>query len=177
MTEIRIYDEVSVRVPSKEIRPFEKNPKRHPKSQIERLKKNIVQFGFRGSLMLESPENKVIVCGHGRFQAGCELGMQEFPVVYAKDLTPEQVRAYRIADNKLAESSWDDRFLIEELSYLKNEKADLESTGFTIQELGKYFEMDKNELDVQMQREVTCPKCHHTFKIDKKERKKAEKIV
>ena len=95
--------EITVRALN-ELRPYEHNPKTHPKSQVDNIAQSIQDFGFRQPLVIDGDGN--IVCGHGRYLAAAQLGMTELPCVMADDLTPAQIRAYRILDNKLAESPW-----------------------------------------------------------------------
>jgi len=99
------------------ITPYEKNPRLNDDA-VDAVAESIERFGFRVPLVVD--ENGVIVCGHTRFKAAQKLGLDKVPVHVAKDLTPEQIRAYRIADNKTAElSSWDMDLLPLELADLQ----------------------------------------------------------
>ena len=95
--------EITVRALN-ELRPYAHNPKTHPKSQVDNIARSIQDFGFRQPLVIDGDGN--IVCGHGRYLAAAQLGMTELPCVMADNLTPAQIRAYRILDNKIAESPW-----------------------------------------------------------------------
>lgn len=95
--------EITVRALN-ELRPYAHNPKTHPKSQVDNIARSIQDFGFRQPLVIDGDGS--IVCGHGRYLAAAQLGMTELPCVMADDLTPAQIRAYRILDNKIAESPW-----------------------------------------------------------------------
>ena len=115
-----------VMLPISEVKPYEKNPKRHPKSQIKKLAKSIESFGFHPPVELDT-EN-VIIAGHGRYLAAKELGLEEIPCVVRDDLTETQARARRIADNKTAEgASWIDEFLQEEVQILRDEEMEIEA--------------------------------------------------
>jgi DNA modification methylase len=109
-----------------QIKPYEKNAKKHPKKQIEQVAASIKEFGFKQPVVLD--KDFVLIVGHGRVEAAKTLGIKEVPAVIADDLTPEQIKAYRLADNKLNESDWDMDLVIEELKDLSPELLDL--TGF-----------------------------------------------
>lgn len=97
----------------KEITPYEKNPRKNNKS-VEFVANSIKQFGFRVPIILD--KNKVIICGHTRLKAALSLGMDKVPCIIASDLNEQQVKALRLADNKVGENSeWDTKLLEEEL--------------------------------------------------------------
>ena len=110
------------------ITPYEKNP-RDNDAAVEAVAASIREFGFRVPLVVD--EHGVIVCGHTRFKAAKKLGLETVPVHVATDLTPDQVRAYRIADNKTAElASWDTDLLPLELADLQDAGIDWSALGF-----------------------------------------------
>jgi len=111
------------------IKPYEKNAKEHPKHQIEKIADSIKEFGFNQSIVID--KEGVIIVGHGRLEAAKLLGMDKVPVVIA-ELTEEQAKAYRLADNKLNESDWDMDLVIEELKGLELAGFDIELTGFDV---------------------------------------------
>lgn len=85
--------------------PYENNP-RNNEGAIQYVANSIKQFGFKVPIVVD--KNNVIVAGHTRWQAAQLLELEEVPVLIAEDLTPEQVKAFRLADNKVAEkASWD----------------------------------------------------------------------
>lgn len=95
------------------IKPYEKNPRINDKS-IEKVAQSIEEFGFKQPIVLD--KNMVIIVGHTRYMAAKKLGYKEVPCVIASDLNDKQVRAYRLADNKVADFSvWDNKLLLEEL--------------------------------------------------------------
>ena len=97
-----------------DIVPYENNPRKNADA-VEPVKESIKRYGFKVPMILDA-EN-VIVAGHTRFEAAQELGLTEVPVIYADDLTEEQVREFRLVDNKTAEfAEWDFTKLEEELS-------------------------------------------------------------
>jgi len=110
------------------ITPYEKNPRLNDDA-VDAVAESIERFGFRVPLVVD--EAGVIVCGHTRFKAAQKLGLEKVPVHVAKDLTPEQIRTYRIADNKTAElSSWDMDLLPLELADLQEAGIDWSLLGF-----------------------------------------------
>ena len=110
-----------------DIKPYEKNAKSHPQSQVERIAKSIKEFGFKQPLVID--KNNVVIIGHGRLLASKMLGLEEIPCVMADDLDKEQIKALRLADNKVAESEWDMAFLREELNSILD--IDMMDFGFT----------------------------------------------
>lgn len=101
-----------------ELIPYDKNAKKHDKTQINNVAESIKQYGFVQPIVID--RDGVIVIGHCRAMAAKKLGMEEVPCVCVEDLTPEQVNALRLVDNKSAEdgASWDLDLLAEELPEL-----------------------------------------------------------
>jgi len=96
-----------------EIREYENNPRKNDKA-VEYVAESIKNFGFQQPIVID--KDGVIVAGHTRFKAAKSLGLDKVPCVCASDLNEEQIRAYRIADNRTAEySEWDTALLEEEL--------------------------------------------------------------
>lgn len=99
-----------------ELKMYEKNPRKNDDS-VEYVANSIKEFGFKVPIVID--KNNVIVTGHTRYKASKKLGLQEVPCIVADDLTPEQIKAFRIADNKVTEkSSWDLDLLKEEFDGL-----------------------------------------------------------
>jgi len=108
--------------------PYEQNPRMND-AAVAAVAKSIKAFGFRVPIIVDS--DGVIVCGHTRRLAAVKLGLLNVPVHVATDLTPEQVRAYRIADNQTASiAEWDVEALSAELAELAKIDFDLDSLGF-----------------------------------------------
>lgn len=119
-----------------EIKPYEKNARRHSEEQIAQIVDSIKLAGW-GAPILIDPDN-VILAGHGRFEAASRLGMEKIPCIRL-DLTKEAARAFRLADNKIAlNSRWDSKALRFELSALDSELFDLSLTGFSLDELDDF---------------------------------------
>ena len=111
-----------------DITPYENNP-RYNDEAVKPVMESIKQFGFKVPMVLD--KNNVIVTGHTRYKAAWQLGMTEVPVIYADDLSEEQIRAFRIADNKTSDfSMWDNKKLLEELEGIEDF-----FTGFNVDEL------------------------------------------
>jgi len=113
-----------------------RNPRLHSDRQIKQIARSIANFGFVVPALIDR-DGKVLA-GHGRIQAAKQLGLAEIPVIRLEHLSPEQARAFSIADNRLAENStWDDRVLgeiLRELSLVELD-FDIEATGFTVGEI------------------------------------------
>lgn len=114
----------------REITPYDKNAKKHDKTQIANVAESIKQYGFVQPIVIDS--DGVIVIGHCRALAAQKLGMKEVPCVCVDDLTPEQVNALRLVDNKSNESNWDFDLLADELPRLDLSAFDF---GWAIDEL------------------------------------------
>jgi|TARA_B110000238_G_scaffold33882_1_gene34960 ParB-like chromosome segregation protein Spo0J len=113
--------------------PYENNP-RNNKEAVDKVAASIKEFGFRQPIVVD--EEYVILVGHTRLAAAKLLGIESVPVHIAEGLTESQKKAYRIADNRVAQDSkWDDVLLKIELEDLDQESYDLENTGFTLPEL------------------------------------------
>lgn len=105
-----------------ELKPYEKNPRRNDRA-VDAVAKSIEQFGFKVPIVIDA--DNVIVCGHTRYKAAQKLHLESVPCIVANDLTPEQVRAFRLIDNKTGEiATWDFEKLTTELSSLTAELAD-----------------------------------------------------
>ncbi len=116
-----------------EIIPYVNNPKTHPERQIQALMSSLKQFGYVAPIIVD--KDSTIIAGHGRYEALRRLGYEKVPVIRADRLTPEQARAYRIADNRIAElGKWDEELLAVELETLKDTDTE---TGFTEKEIEK----------------------------------------
>jgi len=132
----------------KDLVPYIHNPKDHPKKQIEKIKRSIEEFGFNLPVLIDKENG--IIAGYAMRLAAMDLGMDELPCVRIEHLTPGQVRAFRIADNKVAESGWLPENLQIEFKDLAAIEYDLELTGFDtheIDELLRSLEKEKGLTD------------------------------
>lgn len=120
----------------KQIRAYEKNAKNHPESQIQQIAASIRQFGFTNPILVD--ENLEIIAGHGRMAAAQLLGLDTVPVIRLAHLSDAQKRAYRLADNKIAENGgWNEDLLRLEISELEQICGDMDVSimGFSDVEL------------------------------------------
>ena len=109
-----------------ELKPYEKNPRKNDNA-VDYVAKSIEEFGFKVPIVID--KDNVIIAGHTRYQASEKLGLNEVPCVIADDLTDEQVKAFRLADNKVSEmSEWDYDLLDIELDDIVG--IDMEDFGF-----------------------------------------------
>ena len=118
------------------LQPDPANPRRHTKKQLKQIANSIEVFDFIVPVLID--RDGKIACGHGRTQAAVALGMREVPTICLDHLSPAQIRAFMIADNKLTENAtWDDRLLAEQFRDLSLLGLDfsLEITGFEMGEI------------------------------------------
>jgi hypothetical protein len=120
------------------IRPYEQNPRLNDQA-VEAVMASLREFGFRQPIVVDV--DGVIICGHTRYKAAQRLGLEKVPVHVAKDLTPAQIKAYRIADNQTATlAEWDYDLLPIELADLQGMDFDLGLLGFDQDELAKLLD-------------------------------------
>ena len=132
------------------MKPDPNNPRIHKDRQINALAKSIQSFGFNIPIAIDS--TGVVVSGHARLEAAKKIGLELVPVIYLDHLSPDQIKAFAIADNRLSEmSSWNDGLLAVQLKELSlvNLDFDLEATGFTVGEIDLRIEgLDNVEDDL-----------------------------
>ncbi len=127
------------------LQPYANNPRKLSDKAITKVANSIKEFGFRQPIVVD--EKNIIVVGHTRYQAARKLGLDKVPVTQIKGLTPEQVNAYRIADNKTNEyADWDDDLLALELKELEHKDFDLDLTGYEKSEIDKILFEEKQGL-------------------------------
>lgn len=120
-----------------DVKPYDKNPRRND-GAVDAVAASIREFGFQQPLVVD--KDGVLIVGHTRLKAAKKLGLKEVPVVVADGLSPEQVKAYRLADNKTGElAEWDETLLLNELAELA--EVDMEQFGFSL----NLFENDEIE--------------------------------
>lgn len=146
-----------------DLKPYEKNPRRIPERAIKAVANSIKEFGWKYPVVID--KDNVIVAGHTRYKAALLLGLSEIPCLIADDLTPEQVKKFRLADNKTSElSSWDFELLDLELSGLDG----MEDFGFVFKTLTHEISENENkEIDIEDfdedKFEHECPRCGFKF--------------
>lgn len=125
--------------PIKELKPYKKNAKKHNKEQVEQIANSIKEFGFTQPVIID--KNNEVVAGHGRILGAKKAGLKQVPTVCLDDLTEEQIKAYRLVDNKLNESEWDNVLLSQELEELQ-ESMQMNLFGF---DLGEQIEEEEKK--------------------------------
>jgi len=125
------------------IRPYEANPRVNDQA-VDAVAASLKEFGFRQPIVVDG--DGVIIVGHTRWKAARKLGLAKVPVHVATDLSPEQIKAYRIADNQTASlAEWDFELLPIELKDLQGADYDLGLLGFDDMELAKLLDGEANE--------------------------------
>ena len=153
--DISIYD----------IKDYENNPRRISEEAVNAVASSIREFGFKQPIVID--KNNVIVCGHTRVRAAKKLGIEEIPCIIADDLTPEQIKAFRLADNKTSElSAWDFDKLDLELEEL-NLDFDMGEFGFEGEGIKQITANENKEIDIDDFGEEKfhheCPRCGFKF--------------
>ena len=124
--------------------PYANNPRHNDGEAVDRVAASIKEYGFKSPIIVD--KDNVIIAGHTRYKASLKLGLDTVPAIKADDLTPAQIKAYRIADNRVAEySSWDNELLTIEMEGLQELDFDLELTGFEDWEIKELFENGEKE--------------------------------
>lgn len=119
-------------MPLDRIRRYGNNPRNNARA-VEKVAASIREFGWQQPIVVDS--DHIIIAGDTRYQAAQLLGLDEVPVLVAANLSPEKVRAYRLADNKTGEfATWDDGKLADELAALMAEVGNIELSGFAAAE-------------------------------------------
>ena len=130
-----------------EIKPYEKNPRKNDNA-VDAVANSISQFGFKVPVVID--KDGVIVCGHTRYKAAKKLGLDSVPCVVASDLTDEQIKAYRLADNKVSElAEWDIDLLGEELDGIFD--IDMTDFGFDLSEQEEETEIIEDEVPQEVE--------------------------
>lgn len=130
-----------------EIKPYEKNPRKNDNA-VDAVASSISQFGFKNPIVIDG--NNVIICGHTRYKAAQKLGLDVVPCVVADDLTDEQIKAYRLADNKVSElAEWDIDLLGDELDGIFD--IDMSDFGFDLSEDEEETEVIEDELPQEVE--------------------------
>ena len=148
-----------------ELKPYEKNPRRND-AAVDYVAKSIDEFGFRVPIVID--KNNVIIAGHTRYKAAEKLNLDTVPCVVADDLTDKQIKAYRLADNKVAEmAGWDYNLLGDELDELSD--FNMQDFGFIPTEeidIDSFFEdAEPKEQKLEEEKEIKCPHCGMYFKV------------
>lgn len=131
-----------IEMPIAELKPYKNNAKIHNKKQVEMIAKSLSEFGWQQPIVID--RDNVIIAGHGRYAAAKQLGLEEAPCKYADELTEDQIKAYRLIDNRISEGEYD---LSLEIAELQTIELDMSQFNFDMPEL----EMQIQELEEQHQ--------------------------
>lgn len=143
--------------------PYENNPRNNTEA-IQYVANSIKEFGFKVPLVIDS--DNVVICGHTRLLAAKQLGLKDIPCVVADDLTDEQIKAFRLADNKVGEiATWDLNKLQLELDFLD---CNMEEFGFisAMEEPDITDFLEDHESKTKEPKTVVCPDCGHAFTVE-----------
>lgn len=150
-----------VEKPVGELIPYENNPRKNDEA-VEYVAASIREFGFKVPIVID--KDGVVVAGHTRLKAAKELGLKTVPCIVADDLTPEQVKAFRLADNKTSEmAGWDFTLLDMELEDIE---LDMEQFGFQPSDYddraldGLFADAEPKEKEPK---KIQCPHCGEWF--------------
>lgn len=144
------------------ITPYKDNPRKIDGDAIEKVANSIKEFGFEQPIVVD--KNNTVIVGHTRLLAAKKLKLKQVPIVVADKLTPEQVTAYRLADNKTGElSDWDYTALEHELDNVTG--LDMTSFGFEDSEFSADGDLDDYiEPEEKPEQAYECPHCHGIIK-------------
>ncbi len=147
-----------------EVKPYENNPRRNDEA-VKYVVESIKEFGFKVPLVID--RNNIIVAGHTRYKAAKELNLKTIPCIIADDLTDEQIKAYRLADNKVSEiSQWDNTALNIELEDLDFDMSAFGFIDLAELDVDSFFEdAEPKEPKPEEEKEVQCPHCGMFFKV------------
>lgn len=151
-----------------DVKPYENNPRKNDDA-VEYVANSIKEFGFQQPLVVDS--NGVIIVGHTRLKAAQKLGLTDVPVVVADGLSDDQVKAYRLADNKTGEmASWDWNQLNLELEDIDWLDLNMEQFGFSAGvDIDQFFEDatdgEGGDKEQSEPKEVQCPHCGMYFTV------------
>lgn len=152
--------------------PYANNPRHNDGEAVDRVAASIKEYGFKNPIIID--KDNVIVAGHTRLKAAKKLNLEEVPIIKADDLTPAQIKAFRLAENKVSEyATWDNELLSIELEGLQELDFDLDLTGFEDWELDNLlnsvsdddlqdFFIDKEQKEKEPKK-VICPHCGEEF--------------
>ena len=132
--------------PVDKLNPYKNNARMHSQEQVGQIVKSIKEFGFTSPIIID--DDNMILCGHGRYAAALEMGLETVPCTVLSHLTEEQKRAYIIADNRIAENAqWNKELLALELTELDFADFDLTVVGIPEKELAKLLPNESAILD------------------------------
>lgn len=156
-----------------ELKPYKNNP-RNNKEAVKYVANSIKEFGFKVPIIID--KNNEIISGHTRLEASKELGLKEVPCIIANDLSKEQVKAFRLADNKVSEiAEWDFDLLDEELKDIT--ELDMSDFGFDLE----FEKIEEEKQDITYTNKIDIPQYRITGEkpkiLELVEQEKANKFI
>lgn len=154
-------------VKTEELKEYENNP-RNNDNAVDAVAASIKEFGFKVPIVIDA--DGVIIAGHTRLKAAKQLGLKTVPCIVADDLTEEQIRAFRLADNKVGElAGWNFEKLEAELAELS--AMDMSAFGFTMSDdvdIDDFFTDEETDDDPKEKepKRVQCPHCGEWFEVE-----------
>ena len=151
---------------TEELIPYINNPRINDNA-VDKVASSIKNFGFKNPIIVDK-DNEVIA-GHTRLKAAKKLGLEEVPVIRAEDLTDNQIKAFRVADNKTSEfAEWDYELLRIELEDIEGftgfDEVELEGLFGEI-DIDDFFEESEEKPKEETEEEIQCPHCNMYFKL------------
>jgi ParB-like chromosome segregation protein Spo0J len=151
--------------------PYARNARKIPQEAIDKVAASLKEFGWQQPIVVDT--DGVVVAGHVRLLAAKQLGLEKVPVHVATDLTPGQIKAFRLMDNRShQESGWDLDLLGHEMAELQALNIDVALTGFDAEEISKFLDSGTSdgtppesfkEFDETIPTEHECPKCGYRW--------------
>ena len=163
-----------------ELIPYINNP-RNNNDAVDKVAASIKEFGFKVPIVID--KDNVVVTGHTRLLASKKLGLQEVPCVIADDLSPAQIKAFRIADNKVSEyAEWDEDMLKVELEELEEMNFDLDSVNIDFSDFDMALDLEDTEEGQEQEeniytKEINIPQYEITGECPKLEELVNEELV
>lgn len=131
--------------PVDKVTPYDRNPRKN-EAAVDKVARSLEEFGWQQPIVVDG--DGVVIVGHTRLLAAKRLGHKTVPVLVAKDLSPERVKAYRLADNRThEEAEWDPELLALELGELQEAGYELEFTGFDEAEIAEALDAENADDD------------------------------
>ena len=151
----------------KDLHPYKNNAKKHSKEQVEQIANSIKEFGFTQPVLID--ENNNVIAGHGRILGAKKAGLKNVPTVCLNELSEEQIKAYRLVDNKLNESEWNFKLLDEELENIFN--IDMSLFGFDVDMTDEEIDEALKEISFKTKEKheviIKCKDKEETLKVQK----------
>lgn len=141
--------------------PYENNPRKND-GAVDAVAASIKEFGWKVPVIID--KDNVVVAGHTRLKAAKQLGIEDIPCIVADDLTDDQIKAFRLADNKVSEfSTWDYDKLREEIADIDLDMGQFGISLTDIPDFSDYF--SEAEAKEKKPKQYTCPCCGRTFEL------------